>query len=216
MSSFKSTDVPYSRLCQEADEVHEYINLEELNPNQLNELDVLNQSAGGYDIQNHSLISHNSSAQKDSQYHDHHCNQIMYQTIPQQTQFEHQLQTDETIINQPYSPLNQNHYHYTRNYEQNTDPESHLYHPQVYPQQQMPNQFYYHINSLNNFNDNLNRFANPSLILNHLKKQNHSKTIKTPTFFPSELNSYQKKQVSSILCYDFFYLFCIFLVVNFH
>lgn len=55
-----------------------------------------------------------------------------------------------------------------------------------------------------------------TLILNHLKKQNHSKTIKTPTFFPSELNSYHKKQVSSILCYDFFYLFCIFLVVNFH
>lgn len=156
MSSFKSTDVPYSRLCQEADEVHEFINLEELNPSQLNELDVLNQSSA-YDLQNHSLISHNS-AQKDSDYHGH-CNQMMYQTIPQQAQYEHQLQTDETILNQPYSPLNQNHYHYTRNYEQNTDPELHLYHPQVYPQQQMQNQFYYHINSLNNFNDNLNRFA---------------------------------------------------------
>lgn len=173
MSSFKSTDVPYSRLCQEADEVHEFINLEELNSSQLNELDVLNQSAGGYDIQNHSQISQNSAAaaaQKDSQYHGHHCNQIMYQTMPQQSQYEHQLQTDETMLNQPYSPLNQNHYHYTRNYEQNTDPELHLYHPQVYPQQQMQNQFYYHINSLNNFNDNLNRFASQIYYLKFSRK----------------------------------------------
>ncbi|XP_055315404.1 basic helix-loop-helix ARNT-like protein 1 isoform X3 [Sitodiplosis mosellana] len=158
-------DIPYSRLCQEGDEDHEFINLEELNPCHLNELEVLNQP-GAYDIQNHSLIhgsqsgpnntiSHNS-AQKDSQYHGHHCNQMMYQTIPQQTQYEQQLQTDEAILNQPYSSLNQSHYHYPRNYEQNTDPELHLYHTPVYPQQQMQNQFYYHINSLNNFNDNLN------------------------------------------------------------
>lgn len=172
MSSFKSTDIPYSRLCQEADEDHEFINLEELNPCHLNELDALNQSSV-YDLQNHTLIGSQSTAatttnllpnnlaQKDSQYHGHHCNQIMYQTIPpqQQQQYEHQLQTDETILNQPYSPLNQNHYHYQRNYEQNTDPDAHLYHSQSYPQQQMQNQFYYHINSLNNFNDNLNRFA---------------------------------------------------------
>lgn len=172
MSSFKSTDIPYSRLCQEGDEDHEFINLEELNTCHLNELDVLNQP-GAYDIQNHSslihggsrssapsntTISHNS-AQRDSQYHGPHCNQIMYQTIPQQAQYEHQLQTDEMILNQSYSSLNPGHYHYPRNYEQNTDPELHLYHTPVYPQQQMQNQFYYHINStLNNFNDNLNRF----------------------------------------------------------
>lgn len=167
MSSFKSTDIPYSRLCQEADEDHEFINLEELNTCHLNELEALNQS-DVYDIQNHtliqgqqtatgSLVSH-SSAEKNPQYHGHHCNQIMYQTIPQQAQYEHQLQTNDSVINQPYSPQNQNHYHYPRNYEQNADPELHLYHTQVYPQQQLQNQFYYHINSMNSYNDNLNRF----------------------------------------------------------
>ncbi|XP_031618356.1 aryl hydrocarbon receptor nuclear translocator-like protein 1 isoform X3 [Contarinia nasturtii] len=163
MSSFKSTDIPYSRLCQEPDEDHEFINLEELNPCHLNELEVLNQPSP-YDIQNHSLIHglqtvtgnlvSQNSAQKD---YGQHCNQIMYQTIPQQTQYEHQLQpSDETIINQPYSSLNQGLYHYSRNYDQNTDPQLHLYHTQMYPQQQMQNQLYYHINSLNNFNENLN------------------------------------------------------------
>lgn len=169
MSSFKSTDVPYSRLCQETNEDHEFINLEELNPCHLNELEVLNQPSP-YDVQNHSLI-HGSqpiagnlvspnSAQKDTTQYGYHCNQIMYQTIPQQTQYEHQLQqSDETIINQPYSSLNQGLYHYSRNYEQNSDPQLHLYHTQMYPQQQMQNQLYYHINSLNNFNENPNRFV---------------------------------------------------------
>lgn len=170
MSSFKSTDVPYSRLCQDADEDHEFINLEELNPSHLNELATLNQ-AGAYDIHNQDSLSHSTqsgivdaipdnSAQRNSQYHGHDCNQIMYQTIPQQVQYEHQLQTSEAILNQnpPYSPLNQSHFLYSRNYEPNVDPDLHLYHSQVYPQQQMQNQFYYHINSLNNFNDNL-RFA---------------------------------------------------------
>lgn len=167
MSSFKSTDIPYSQLCQAAEEDHEFINLEELNQCHLNELDVLNQS-GGYDLQNPSLIQASQatpacliphhSPQKDSQYHGHNYNQIMYQTVPQQAQYEHQLQTDESALSQPYSPLNQNHYHYyPRNYEQNTDPELHLYHSQPYPQPQTQNQFYYHINSLNNFNENLNR-----------------------------------------------------------
>lgn len=169
MSSFKSTDIPYSQLCQAAGEDHEFINLEELNQCHLNELDVLNQS-DGYDLPNSSLVhasqttpaslvSHNSPQTKDSQYHGHNYNQIMYQTIPQQTPYDHQLQTDESVLSQSYSPLNQNHYHYyPRNYEQNADPDLHLYHhSQVYPQQQIPNQFYYHINTLNNFNENLNR-----------------------------------------------------------
>lgn len=169
MSSFKSTDIPYSRLCQAADDDHEFINLEELNQCHLNELEVLNES-GAYEIQNpnlatesqqtaaENLISHNPP-QKDPHFHGQNYNEIMYQTIPQQAQYEHQLQIDDSTLNQPYSPHNQNHYlYYPRNYDQNTDAEMHLDHSQVYPQQQIQNQFYYHINSLNNYNDNLNRF----------------------------------------------------------
>lgn len=174
MSSYKSTDTPYSQSCQAAaaDDDHEFINLEELNQCHLNEFDVLTQSSG-YDLQNQSLTAHASTpvsdninspnSQRDSQpYHGQTYGQIMYQTLPQhqqQAQYEQQLQTDESMVGQPYSPLNQNHYHYyPRNYDQSTDPDLHSnHHPQIYPHQPMQNQFYYHINSLNTFNENLNR-----------------------------------------------------------
>lgn len=170
MSSFKSTDIPYSQLCQAADEDHEFINLEELNQCHLNELDVLTQSSG-YDLPNQSLtathtptsaatgnLNSNNSPQRDSQqYHGHTYSQIMYQTIPQQqAQYDQQLPTDESVLSQPYSPLNQNHYHYYPRNDQN-DPDLHLYHSQMYPQQPVQNQFYYHINPLSNYNENLNR-----------------------------------------------------------
>lgn len=202
MSSFKSTDIPYSQLCQAADEDHEFINLEELNQCHLNELDVLTQSSG-YDLPNQSLtpiplpihtsnasaaiatastvtasgnlISNNSPQRDSQQYHGHTAyNQIMYQTIPQQAQYDQQLPADESVLSgQPYSPLNQNHYHYYPRNDQNTDPDLHLYHSQMYPQQPMQNQFYYHINSLNNYNENLNRCANqfPVQIANNLKNR---------------------------------------------
>lgn len=162
MSSFKSTDIPYSQLCHAADQNHEF--LEALNQCHLNELDV----SGGYDLQNSSLLQAQTttpvslitpqSPQKDSQYHGHHYNQIMYQTIPQQTPNEHQQQTDDGTLTQSYLPLNSNHYQsYSRNYELNKDPDEYLYHSQAYPHQQMQTQFYHHINSLNSFNENLNR-----------------------------------------------------------
>lgn len=180
MSSFKSTDIPYSQLCQAADEDHEFINLEELNQCHLNELDALTQTSG-YDLPNQSLttthtpisianaiaataptasgnLNSNNSPQRDSQqYHGHAYSQIMYQTVPQQAQYDQQLPTDESVLSQPYSPLNQNHYHYYPRNDQNTDPDLHLYHSQMYPQQPMQNQFYYHINPLSNYNENLNR-----------------------------------------------------------
>lgn len=185
MSSFKSTDIPYSQLCQTADEDHEFINLEELNQCHLNELDVLTQSSG-YELPNQSLPTHSSTAsgnlnshsspQRDSQqYHGHTYSPIMYQTIPQQAQYDQQLQADESVHSQPYSPLNQNHYHYYPRNDQNTDPDLHSYNSQMYPQQPMQNQFYYHINSLSNYNENLNRckeifFSKSFLIVEQPKK----------------------------------------------
>lgn len=188
MSSFKSTDIPYSRLCQEPDENHENINFEQWNSFNLNELDVINQP-DEYNLQNHSLIHGTQSVtgniiteQKDFQYYGHHCNQIMHDTISQQSQHEHQLQTNEPIIDQSYLSLNQSHFHYPRTYDQNTDPDLHLYHhTQVYPQQQMQSPCYYHINPLNSFNDNLNRFVLSFIKKNMTIKQktkNKKKTIK--------------------------------------
>lgn len=158
MSSFKSTDIPYSQLCHSADQ-NEF--LDALNQCHLNELDV----SGGYDLQNSNLLHAQSipaslittqSPHKDSQYHGHNYNQIMYQTIPQQTPDEHQMQTDDSALSQSYLPLN--HYQtYPRNYELNKEPDQYLYHPQSYPQQPMQSQFYHHINQSNFFNESLNR-----------------------------------------------------------
>lgn len=167
MSSYKSTDIPYSQLCQAADEGQEFINLEELNQCHLNELDALAQSRV-YDAPNPSLTPHTStpsdiinshSSQRDQQqYHAHTYSQIMYQTLPQQMQYDQQLRTNESVHSQSYSPLNQNHHHYhPRNHDQNTEPDLHLYHPDGYPQQPPQNQFYYNLDPSNTFNENVNR-----------------------------------------------------------
>lgn len=217
MSSFKSTDLPYSQLCQAADEDHEFINLEELNQCHLNELDVLTQSSG-YELPNQSLTTthasttteniNSHSSQRDSQqYHGQPYSQIMYQTLPQQAQYDQQLQTDETILSQPYSPLNQNHYHYyPRNYDQGTDPDLHLYHSQMYPQQPVQNQFYYHINSLNTFNENLNR-----CIHNFFNKQ-FSFWISNQIEKPCQVAIYQ---VSKVKIFSFFIFFLLYFCFSF-
>lgn len=154
---FCFSDIPYSRLPQ-ADGEQEFLNFGELN-----EFGILNQS-NSFDmcdigsvqaVQTTRINIISPPAKKlitdDTEYHDHHNNQIMYQTTCAQ-HYEHQMQPNQLVLGQPYAASYPNHHHYTQNYEPMND--DHFYHhPQVYPQQQLQTQIYYHIDSQNGCND---------------------------------------------------------------
>lgn len=154
-------DIPYTRLSQ-ADADQEYLNFGELN-----ELGILSQSnsfnlcdIGAAQSAPSDLITSPAKTQ------------IMYQSI-QQPQYEHQLQANQMVVNQPYAAPYQNHHHFAQNYE--PVPDDHFYHhSQMYaPQQsqsqqqhhhhhnqqqqqqeqQLQNQLYYPINLQNGFSD---------------------------------------------------------------
>lgn len=149
-------DIPYSRLPR-ADGEQEFLNFGELN-----ELDILSQS-NSFDLcdigsvqatqANCINLSPMKKIPDDTDFHSYHNSQIMYQTILQQSQYEHQLQPSQLVSSQPYVSSYQNQHHYTQNYEP-MPPDDHYYHDTtMYSSQQPLQNQIYHITTQNGFSD---------------------------------------------------------------
>lgn len=119
--------------------------------------DILNQNDTSHliDIRSASgLIA--SQASDDLAYYDH-SSQTMYQSILKQSPYQHHHSSSSSLLlNQPYeNATNQHPYGHPRSYDQKSD-DNYFHYPQMFPQQQMPNQIYCHVDSANTFGHSTN------------------------------------------------------------
>lgn len=150
--TFKNKMLPF----ESTDGEPKFSNLDELKSCQINPDDILNQNDTSHvtDINSASgLIA--SPARDDFAYYDH-SSQTMYQSILKQSPYpHHHLPSSSLLLNQPYeNATNQNPYIHPRSYDQKSD-DNYFHYPQMFPQQQMQNQIYFHGNppNCNNYTD---------------------------------------------------------------